>query len=358
VPDDLRVQAVEVLRITLPLSQPFRTVRGTERERRLCVLRVVTPDAEGWGECAALNEPGYTAEWADGAAEVVERMLAPRLLRGEPCDDAAHPMASAALQLAVLDARLRGTGASLASHLGATTRRVRSGIALGLDATLDDVARAVEDRYHRVKLKIAPGHDIALVRAVRSQWPDLLLQVDANGAYTIADADHLAGLDDLDVLFVEQPLAVDDLDGHAQLARRLRTPICLDESLTSLAAARTALDRQACSVVCVKQGRLGGLEEAVALHDHCRAVGVPAWCGGMVESGLGRAANLALAALPGFNLPGDLSASSRWFPEDLTDPIELDAEGYLAVPTGPGLGVSPRPDALARFTESRVTVRP
>jgi len=347
-----------VLRLTLPLSQPFQTVRGSERERRLCVLRVVTPDSEGWGECAALNEPGYTAEWADGAADVVERTLAPRLLRGEPFVDVEHPMASAALRLAVLDARLRAAGTSLATHLGATTERVRSGIALGLDATLDDVARAIEDRYHRVKLKIAPGHDVALVRAVRNQWPDLLLQVDANGAYGIADADHLAALDDLDLLFVEQPLAVDDLDGHAQLARRLRTPICLDESITSLAAARDALERGSCSVVCVKQGRLGGLEEAVALHDHCRAAGVPAWCGGMIESGLGRAANLALAALPGFSLPGDLSASSRWFPEDLTDPLELDDQGYLAVPTAPGLGVSPRPDALARFTESHVTVRP
>jgi len=347
-----------VLRITLPLAHPFRTSRGVDVERRLCVVRVVTPEGEGWGECAALNEPGYTPEWADGAATVIETQLAPALLRGEPPADPLHPMASAALSLALLDAELRATGVSLASHLGATATRVPSGIALGLDAGVDDVARAVEAGYHRVKLKIAPGHDVDFVRSVRRRWPELALQVDANGAYSPTDADHLAELDDLDLLLIEQPLAAEDLDGHAALAARLRTPVCLDESITSVRAADEALRRGACSVICIKAGRLGGLDEAVAVHDRCVAAGVPVWCGGMIESGLGRAANLALAALPGFTLPGDLSASTRWFAEDLTEPLTLDADGYLAVPSGPGIGVSPRVDALARFTESRVTVRP
>jgi O-succinylbenzoate synthase len=353
-----RIEAVEVRRITLPLTAPFHTNRGVEHERRLCVVRVVTADADGWGECAALNEPGYTPEWADGAATVIERELAPALLHGTLPAPADHPMATAALRLALLDGELRAAGVSLASHLGATATRVPSGIALGLDADLDDVERAVEGGYHRVKLKIAPGHDVELVRAVRRRWPDLALQVDANGAYRLGDADHLADLDELGLLLIEQPLPSDDLDGHAALASRLRTPVCLDESITSVRAADDALTRRACSVICIKPGRLGGLEEAVRVHDRCLAAGVPVWCGGMVESGLGRAANLALAALPGFTLPGDLTASSRWFADDLVEPLELDPEGYLPVPAGPGIGVTPRPEALARFTESHVVVRP
>lgn len=354
----MRIEAVEVLRLTLPLARPFHTRRGVDQVRRLCVVRVLTADAEGWGECAALNEPGYTPEWADGAASAIEHELAPALLRGGRTTDPAQPMASAALAMAVLDAELRATGTSLASHLGATANRVPSGIALGLDATLDDVEAAVGDGYHRVKLKIAPGHDVDFTRDVRARWPGLPLQVDANEAYTMAHAANLASLDELELLLVEQPFAADDLDGHAQLAARLRTPVCLDESITSLTATEEALARRACSIVCIKSGRLGGLDEAVRVHDHCRRAGVPVWCGGMVESGLGRAANLALAALPGFTLPGDLSASSRWFAEDLTEPLELDTDGFIAVPTGPGLGVSPRTDALARFTESRHLVRP
>jgi O-succinylbenzoate synthase len=356
-----RIEAVEVLRITLPLAQAFHTTRGIDRVRRLCVVRVVTSDGEGWGECAALNEPGYTAEWADGAAAVVERELAPALLLGALPAATEHPMATAAVRLALLDAELRAAGVSLASHLGATATRVPSGIALGLDADLDEIDRAVEAGYHRVKLKIEPGHDVELVRATRDRWPELPLQVDANGSYRLSDAAHLAALgtlDELGLLLIEQPLLTDDLDGHAALAARLRTPVCLDESITSLSAADDALTRRACSVICIKPGRLGGIDEAVRVHDRCRATGVPVWCGGMVESGLGRAANLALAALPGFTLPGDLTPSRRWFADDLTEPVELDADGYLPVPSGPGLGVSPRPEALARFAESRVTVRP
>jgi O-succinylbenzoate synthase len=353
-----RIEAVEVLRLTLPLARPFHTNRGVDHERRLCVVRVVTAEAEGWGECAALNAPGYTHEWADGAADVLERALVPRLLAGDAADDPSSPMAAAALEMALLDAELRATGQALAAHLGAVTDRVPSGIALGLDATADDVVAAAADGYHRVKLKVAPGHDVDFVRRVRQACPDLALQVDANGAYALDDAAHLAGFDELDLLLIEQPLATDNLDGHAELARRLRTPICLDESITSLAAATDALARRACSVVCVKAGRLGGLRAAVRVHDACRAASAPAWVGGMLESGLGRAANVALAALAGFTLPGDLSPSARWFADDLTEPFTLDADGYLRVPTGPGLGVVPDPEALARFTTSTATVRP
>ena len=360
-----RIEAVEVRRLTLPLVAPFHTSRGIEHERPLAVVRVVTSAEEGWGECAALGEPTYTSEYADGAAHVLADRLAPRLtgtavaaadvtralapVRG-------HPMAKAALEMAVLDAELRATGRSLAERLGATVDRVPSGIALGLDASLDDVAAAVDAGYRRVKLKIAPGHDLDVVAAVRARWPDLPLQVDANGAYTLDDVELLAALDRFGLLLIEQPLAEDDLDGHAQLARHVRTPICLDESITSAAAAADAIARGACSVVNIKPGRVGGYLEAVRVHDVCRAAGVPVWCGGMLESGLARAANLALAALPGFTIPGDLSPSARWYAEDLTEPITLE-HGCLRVPTGPGIGVRPRADALARFGTSLVTVR-
>jgi len=360
-----RIEAVEVRRLTLPLVAPFHTSRGVEHERRLAVVRVVTSEEEGWGECAALGEPTYTSEYADGAADLLAEHLAPRLVgtltragdvTGALAAVRGHPMAKAALEMAVLDAELRATGRSLADELGAVVDRVPSGIALGLDATLDDVATAVDAGYRRVKLKIAPGHDLDIVRAVRERWPELPLQVDANGAYSLADAEHLAALDELGLLLIEQPLPDDDLDGHAELARRVRTPISLDESITSAAAAGDAIERGACAVVTIKPGRVGGYLEAVHVHDVCRAAGVPVWCGGMLESGLARAANIALAALPGFTIPGDLSPSSRWFADDLTAPIELD-DGYLRVPSGPGIGVRPRPDALARYTTSLVTVR-
>jgi o-succinylbenzoate synthase len=200
-----------------------------------------------------------------------------------------------------------------------------------------------------VKLKIGPGWDVEPVAAFRTQFGAVPLQVDANGAYTLTDAPTLAALDGFGLLCIEQPLAADDLRAHAELARRITTPICLDESITSARVAREAIDAGACSVVCIKPGRVGGYLEAVRVHDVCRELGVPAWCGGMLETGLGRAANLALAALPGFTHPGDLSASDRYFARDLTAPFVID-DGHLTVPTGPGIGVTPDPDALRDLT--------
>jgi O-succinylbenzoate synthase len=237
---------------------------------------------------------------------------------------------------------------------------VPSGISLGIARSipelLDAVAAALAEGYRRVKLKIEPGWDVEPTRAVRERFGDILLQVDANGAYTLADADHLKQLDDLDLLLVEQPLAEDDLAGHAELARRMRTPVCLDESITSARTAGEAIALGACGVVNVKPGRVGGYLEAVRIHDVCVAAGVPAWVGGMLETGLGRAGNVALAALPGFNLPGDLSASARWFDEDLTEPFVLE-DGHLRVPTGPGLGVEPLPHVLAARTSDIDLIR-
>jgi o-succinylbenzoate synthase len=371
----VKFEAFELRRVVLPLVTPFRTAHGTERERAALLVRAcaatVASGVEGWGECVAMSSPGYSDEHVGGATDVIRRRLAPMLLAGPGSVVAAdvaervssvvgHPMAKAAVEAAVLDAELRDAGTNLADHLGAVRRRVPAGVAVGLQDTVEGVVEAVtaylEAGYVRVKLKIAPGFDVEPVRAVREAFPDVALQVDANGAYRLADADRLAELDAFDLVLIEQPLPAADLDGHAALARRLRTPICLDESIGSAADAHAAIGAGACAVVCVKPGRVGGLFEAVRVHDVCVAAGIPVWCGGMLETGIGRAANVALAGLPGFTLPGDLSASDRYFARDLTPPFVLD-DGHLAVPDGPGIGVEPSPEALRDLTTSVETIR-
>jgi O-succinylbenzoate synthase len=264
-------------------------------------------------------------------------------------------MAKAALEMAALDAELRSEGRPLSARLGAVREEVDCGVAVGLapslDALLDEVGGYLADGYRRIKLKVHPGADLEPVQAVRRRFGDVALQVDANGTYRVEDWPRLAALDPFDLLLVEQPLPPEDLLGSAEVARRIRTPVCLDESITSAAAAATALAVGACSVVNVKPGRVGGLLEAVRVHDVCRAAGVPVWCGGMLETGLGRAANLALAALPGFTLPGDLSGSARYFARDVTEPF-VPEDGRLRVPTGPGIGVEPLAPALRELTTS------
>ena len=362
----MKIEDVELRRIRLDLVTPFQTSFGTQTDRDILLVRVTGPDSVGWGECVALSEPVYSAEYVDGAAHVIVNHLLPRLtalshpaahlVAGAVADVKGHPMAKAALEMAILDAELRVAGVSLAAALGATRDRVPAGVSVGIigsvERLLDAVEGYLEQGYLRIKLKIEPGWDLVPVRAVRERFGDgVALQVDGNTAYTLADARDLARLDPFDLLMIEQPLAEDDLAGHAELARRIRTPICLDESITSARAAADAIQRGACAVVNIKAGRVGGYLEARRVHDVCAAQGVPVWCGGMLETGLGRAANVALAALPNFGLPGDVSASDRYWRADITDPFVLDA-GHLAVPTGPGLGVAPDPDLLAEATTS------
>jgi len=266
-------------------------------------------------------------------------------------------MAKAAVEMAVLDAELRATGDSFAGRLGAVVDRVPTGVSVGITDTvgelLDQVAGYLDDGYIRIKLKIEPGIVIERVAAVRERFGgDVMLQVDANAAYTLDDAAHLARLDDFDLLLIEQPLATDDLRHHALLAKQIRTPICLDESITSAKSAADAIALGSCSIVNIKAGRVGGYLEAKRVHDVCHVHGVPVWCGGMLETGLGRAANIALAALPDFSLPGDTSASARYWERDLTEPFVLGPDGHIAVPTGAGLGVEPIADVLDDHTTS------
>jgi O-succinylbenzoate synthase len=313
-----------------------------------------------------MSEPLYSSEYVDAAADVLRRFLAPALFAHPRLDAVAvgpalhrfkgHRMAKAALETAVLDAELRAQGRPLSRELGAVHDRVPCGVSVGImdsiGELLDEVGGYLDAGYRRIKLKIQPGWDVEPVRAVRERFgDDVLLQVDANTAYTLADARHLARLDPFDLLLIEQPLDEEDVIGHAELAKAIRTPVCLDESITSARTAAAAITLGACQVVNIKPGRVGGYLEARRIHDVCVAHGVPVWCGGMLETGIGRAANVALAALPGFTLPGDTSASDRYFRTDITAPFVL-SDGHLPVPTGPGIGVAPLPDVLEAVTTS------
>jgi O-succinylbenzoate synthase len=363
----VKVTAVELRRIRMPLVSPFRTSFGTATEREVLLVRVVTPEAEGWGECVAMEEPLYSYEDLETAAHVLRSQLVPRVLAvGERLTAArvghvlekvkGHPMAKAALELAVLDAELRAAGRSFGDHLGAVKQTVPAGVSVGImdeiPELLDAVDGYLEQGYVRIKLKIEPGWDVEPVRAVRERFGDIGLQVDANTAYTLADARHLARLDPFDLLLIEQPLPEDDVRGHAELAKQIRTPVCLDESITSARSAADAIAIGACSVINIKAGRVGGYLEAVRVHDVAQANGIPVWCGGMLETGLGRAANVALAALPGFVLPGDTSASDRYYRQDVTTAPFVLEDGHVRVPTGPGLGVEPDLAVLAELTRS------
>jgi O-succinylbenzoate synthase len=334
------------------------------------LVHLLADEAEGWGECVALLDPVYSSEYVEAAQAVLRDYLVPRLLavpdvtaRGvAPLLEGVlgHRMAKAALETAVLDAELRRVGMPFGQYVGAVRDKVPCGVSVGIAGSIEElveeVAGYLREGYRRIKLKIEPGWDVAPVRAVREAFGhELLLQVDANTAYDAATASSLEALDEFGLLLIEQPFAEDDLHQHAVLARRVRTAICLDESIVSARSAADAIRQGACSVVNVKAGRMGGYLESVRVHDVCQALGVPVWCGGMLETGIGRAANVALAALPNFRYPGDTSASSRYYAEDVTEPFVLQ-DGMLRVPPGPGMGVDPRMDVLQQLTTRVETV--
>ena len=370
------LERVELRRIAMPLVSPFRTSFGSQTERDILLVRVDLADAsgatvEGWGECVALSEPSYSPEYVDGAQHVIVHHLLPRLMAAGPIEVAdvapalsklhGHPMAKAALEMAVLDAQLRATGQSFAVFLGARRTLIPSGVSVGIHDSTDELLAAVQgyvdDGYVRIKLKIEPGSDVEQVAAVRELiGPDTPFQVDANTAYRRTDGSHLARLDEFDLLLIEQPLPEEDIIGHARLAAEIETPICLDESLVSAAGTADAIELGACEIANIKPGRVGGYLEAVRIHDLCVAKGIPVWCGGMLETGIGRAANAALAALPGFTLPGDISASTRFYARDIvTDPITI-TDGHVTVPTTPGLGFDLDHDFLDSVTTGRIGI--
>lgn len=358
----MRIDRVELHRIGMPLVRPFETSFGRQTEREVLLAHVFADGVEGWGECVAGTTPDYSSEYVDGCAAVIERFLVPALFSaGDVTADGleelfsgviGHRMAKATIEAAVLDAELRAAGRSFGERLGAVRERVECGVSVGIspdiDTLLTEVGGYVEAGYRRIKLKIKPGWDIEPVARVRELIGSLPLQVDANTAYTLDHVDHLRRLDEFGLLLIEQPFVEEDIAAHVLLADSIDTPVCLDESITSTAVAIDAIQRGATSIVNIKPGRVGGYLEAVSIHDACRRLEVPVWCGGMLETGIGRAMNVALAALPGFALPGDTSASDRYFAEDLTEPFVLD-DGYLSVPKGPGSGVEVRSDLVRRW---------
>ena len=355
-----RPRALELLRVELPLVRPFRTSFGEVTHKRCVLVRVETDEAEGWGECVADERPDFSGEFNEGAWLAIRDFLAPAWFEEEDAGVATaerafagvrgNQMAKAAVLDAILDAELAASDTSLAAWLGAERDRVVCGVSIGIapstEALLEQVNGYLAAGYRRIKLKIEPGLDVERVRAVRAAHPDILLSVDANAAYRPEDIDTFRAIDDLGLLMIEQPLHHEDLVRHAELQALLATDLCLDESIRSAADAAAALELGSCRIVNIKQGRVGGVPEARRVHDLCRERDTPVWCGGMLETGIGRAVNLALAAMPGFTLPGDTSASARYFADDLTEPFDLAPDGTMAVPTGPGIGVRPRPDRL------------
>lgn len=365
----MRLEGLELRRVQLPLVAPFTTAFGSQSVRDVVIVRALTDLGEGWGECATMPWPLYSSESTDLVIPLMTAHLAPRLLAVESlepsdvgrllADVQGHRMAKAALESAVMDAWLRGTMTSFAEHLGVTRTRIPCGVSVGIPSTVtglvDEVGGYLEAGYQRIKLKIRPGWDLEPVGAVRRAFgPDVPLQVDANASYHPSDIGFLARLDLFDLLMVEQPFAADRLMAHADLAAAVRTPVCLDESATSCAVVADAIRLRAVDVVNIKPGRVGGFAEAVRMHDLCRAHAVPVWCGGMVETGIGRAANTVLAALDGFTLVGDNSPSDRFFAEDVvTRPMAM-VDGHLEVPQSPGMGFEVDRGALAAATVQQV----
>jgi O-succinylbenzoate synthase len=349
----MRIERVELRYLSLPMAQGFETSFGLTTRKDFLLLSLSADGVTGYGECVADENPYYLPETIGTVHHVLRDFLVPLALSrdfGHPRDLAAamapvrgHEMAKATLEMAAWELEARRQDRPLYALLGGRGGEIAAGVSIGLqkDAAqlVDAVAREAAAGYRRVKIKIKPSRDVALVEAVRARFPDLPLMVDANNAYTLADQAVFQALDPHRLTMIEQPLAWDDVVDHATLQRALRTPLCLDESIRSAANARHALDLGACRVINVKVGRIGGFTEALALHALCVERGVPLWCGGMVESGIGRLANVHLQTLPGFTLPGDTSASARYFAEDLVDPpVTVTPEGSIAVPEGPGIG--------------------
>ena len=367
----MKIKETELRIIHLPLVRPFRTSFGTQVSREVLMIKVSNENGTiGWAECVAMSEPLYSPEYVAGCLDLMKRSLLPALkskqdLTAEDVPVILKPflggqMAKAALETAILDAQLRDQKISLAAYLGATKSKVECGVSVGiannLEALGEEVKSYVDAGYRRIKLKIEPGWDIEAVKYIRNLYPEIPLQVDANQAYSRADGKHLAKLDEFNLLLIEQPLDEHDILGHALLSKEVKTLICLDESIISLQAAEDALALKATTIINIKPGRVGGYIESVKIHDLCLKNKIPVWCGGMLETGIGRAANLALAALPGFTLPGDTSASARYFKQDITTPFVME-DGYLNVPNTPGIGVKPDMDFLEEITTHKEIIR-
>jgi O-succinylbenzoate synthase len=367
----MRIDQIDLRIVRLPLVRPFQTSSSRKDHLDHILVRVEAGGLAGWGECASPSDPYYCPETTETCWHILRDFLAPLVLGREwtSIDELTafyravkgNNFARSGLEMACWDALARSQDKSLATMLGGTRSEILSGVSLGIEkefeTLVDQIERFLEEGYRRIKLKIAPGRDVDVVRRVRERFPLVPLQVDANSAYTLLDIETLAALDEFDLLLIEQPLAHDDIIDHVRLQAALKTPICLDESIHSADDARKALDLGACRVINIKVSRLGGLREAKRVHDLCLARGVPVWCGGMHEFGIGRAANVAIASLPGFTLAGDVSGSDKYYASDIVDPPILAHDGAIKVFDGPGLGVEPVEERIRARTLREISIK-
>ena len=361
----MRIERIELREIRLPLVAPFETSFGVTTERRIILVKVFSEGLTGWGECTCNEGPFYNHESTDAAWIVLREYVCPFTI-GQDIDSPemtaeltskirGNRMARAAVETAAWDLFARRDHVPLWKLLGGEQEEIASGVSIGLQETDSELLTKIETElkagYQRIKIKIKPGRDYEMVRAVRKEYPDIRLTVDANSAYTLADIEMLRRLDEFDLMLIEQPLAYDDIIDHVELQRALRTPVCLDESILSVEDARKALNLGACRIINIKLGRVGGHTEARKIQSYCSERGVPVWCGGMLESGIGRAQNIAMSTLAGFTMPGDVSASRRYWHEDIIIPeVQVSANGTIKRPEGEGIGYQVNEERIEALT--------
>jgi o-succinylbenzoate synthase len=368
----MKIDGILLRELHLPLVRPFETSFGVTRDRRVLLVEVRSEGLTGWGECTAGERPYFSGESTDTAWQVLLNELGPMLASESPehggqCPRIFHKvranrMAKAALENAIWDLEAQREGLPLAQLLGGVRETIACGVSIGIQSSISELMAVVERElaagYQRIKLKCKPGWDVDVFEKVRSRWPAIMLSCDANSAYRLRDADHLVTFDSFDLLMIEQPLWHDDFYFHSMLQKRLNTPICLDESIRNRRDALAAIEMESCRIINIKLGRVGGFSEAIAVHNVAQERGIPVWCGGMLESGIGRAHNIALSSLENFSLPGDVSASARYWKEDIVEPeITVSPEGEIAIPDSPGRGYEVRYDLIEQLTVRKETIR-
>src|SRR5580658_7000094 len=368
----MRIDAIILRELHIPLVRPFETSFGVTRNRRILLAEIQSEGLTGWGECTAGERPFFSAESTDSCWQVIVSELGPMLAAATPehggdCPRIfrlvrGNPMAKATLENAIWDIEAQREGVSLSRLLGGVRDVIPCGVSLGIQSSIPELMSIIERElaagYRRIKLKCKPGWDVEVFERVRNRWAEIMLSCDANSAYKLKDADHLVEFDQFDLLMIEQPLWHDDFYFHSVLQKRLNTPICLDESIRNRRDALAAIEMESCQIINIKLGRVGGFSEAIGVHNAAMERGIPVWCGGMLESGIGRSHNIALSSLEGFSLPGDVSASARYWTEDIIEPeVTVSAEGEIAIPDTPGRGYEARTDLIEKLTVRKETIR-
>src|SRR6266851_127037 len=368
----MKVEAVTIRELRMPLKYFFETSFGRTESRRVLLVTVHCEDVDGWAECVASDAPFFSYEWIETAWLTIREFLAPAIIGAKisQAREAAalmsrvrgHNMAKAALENALWDAEARQKQQPLWKLLGGTLNEIACGVSIGIqdshDQLLDKIDTALHAGYQRIKVKVKPGWDLEVLSKIRERWPSILLSCDANSAYRPCDLEHLRKFDEFRLLMIEQPLWDDDIYQHSRLQRELKTSICLDESIRQVRDAEEAIDLGACRIMNIKTGRVGGFSEAIAIHDLCQKHGIPVWCGGMLETGIGRAHNVALSTLPNFRLPGDVSASKRYWAEDIVAPeIEVSPQGTIPVQNVTGTGYEVKTELIQKLTVRAETIR-